>query len=120
MKLLVNPSKICGTAEVPGSKSHTIRGVIASILAEGESVLHSPLSSADTTSALNAAGRLGAKFFIDDNGSWHIKGIGSNAELTPQMLDLGNSGTSLRLLTAAASIFNTEICFDGDHRHLHR
>lgn len=115
MKLLVNPSKICGTAEVPGSKSHTIRGVIASILAEGESVLHSPLSSADTTSVLNAAGRLGAKFSIDDNGSWHIKGIGSNAELTPQMLDLGNSGTSLRLLTAAASIFNTEICFDGDN-----
>lgn len=115
MKLLVNPSKICGIAEVPGSKSHTIRGVISAILAEGESVLHSPLSSADTVSALNAAGRLGAQFHIDEKGSWHIQGIGSHAILAPQTLDLGNSGTSLRLLSAAASIFNAKITFDGDN-----
>ena len=109
MKLLVNPSKISGIAEVPGSKSHTIRGVLSSILANGESILKSPLSSADTVSALNAAEKFGASFHIAEDGSWHIHGIGSNAELTPQMLDLGNSGTSLRLLTAGASIFNAKI-----------
>ena len=115
MKLIVNPSKITGTAEVPGSKSHTIRGVLASILSDGESILHSPLESADTRSALGAAEKLGAKFFIDNNGSWHIQGIGSQTPQISTPIDLGNSGTSLRLLSAAASIFDTPITFDGDN-----
>ena len=115
MKLLVNPSKICGTASVPGSKSHTIRGVIAAILADGESILHSPLSSADTASALNAAAEFGASFNIADDGSWHIKGIGGKLRNEPKTIDLGNSGTSLRLLSAAAGIFDKKITFDGDN-----
>lgn len=114
MKLLVNPSKICGTAEVPGSKSHTIRGVITSILADGESILHAPLQSADTESALNAAKKFGASFRIGDDGSWHIKGIGSKTPAVTDVIDLGNSGTSMRLLCAAASLFDREIKFDGD------
>lgn len=114
MKLLVNPSKICGTAEVPGSKSHTIRGVITSVLADGESVLHAPLQSADTESALNAAKKLGASFHIDSDGSWHIHGIGGRKPVVNDVIDLGNSGTSLRLLSAAAGLFDSEIKFDGD------
>lgn len=114
MKLLVNPSRICGSAAVPGSKSHTIRGVLCSILADGESVLHAPLTSNDTESALNAAVKLGAKFHIDENGSWHIRGIGGGTPPQSSVIDLGNSGTSLRLMTAAAAIFDTDIKFDGD------
>lgn len=115
MKLLVNPSKICGKASVPGSKSHTIRGVIAAILADGESILRSPLSSADTASALNAADKFGASFNISDDNSWHIRGIGGKLTGEPQTIDLGNSGTSLRLLSAAAGIFDKKITFDGDN-----
>ena len=114
MKLLVNPSKISGIAEVPGSKSHTIRGVLSSILANGESILKSPLSSADTVSALNAAEKFGASFHIAEDGSWHIHGIGGKTPQVSTAIDLGNSGTSLRLLSAAASIFDTKITFDGD------
>lgn len=114
MKLIVKPSKISGTAAVPGSKSHTIRGVIASILAEGESILHSPLQSADTASALNAAVKLGAKFHTSSDGAWHIQGIGRKIYTCPEIIDLGNSGTSLRLLSAAAGIFDKKITFDGD------
>ena len=115
MKLLIKPSAISGIAEVPGSKSHTIRGVIASILAEGESILKSPLSSADTASALNGAAELGASFNIAADGSWHIRGIGGRTPQTGAVINLGNSGTSLRLLTAMASIFDTKITFDGDN-----
>ena len=114
MKLLVFPSQICGTAEVPGSKSHTIRGVLASILADGESILHSPLQSADTESALNAAVKMGAEFSTGADGSWHIKGNGRKTPSVKDVIDLGNSGTSLRLLTAAAGTFDTAITFDGD------
>ncbi len=114
MKLIVTPSKICGIAEVPGSKSHTIRGVISAMLTNGTSILHAPLQSADTVSALNAAEKLGASFKVAPDGSWHIKGFGGSKPQPDGVIDLGNSGTSLRLLSAAASLFDHEIKFDGD------
>ena len=44
-------SGLTGRIAVPGSKSHTIRAVIAALLAEGTSEIHAPLYSADTGSA---------------------------------------------------------------------
>lgn len=115
MKLIVNPSKICGTAEVPGSKSHTIRGVLAAMLAEGQSTLYAPLQSEDTVSALNAAKKMGAFFNENPDGSWQITGFAGKTPQINEVINLGNSGTSLRLLTAAASLFSCPIKFDGDN-----
>ena len=53
-------SQLAGRIAVPGSKSHTIRAVIAALLGNGTSEIISPLYSADTRSALNAAKILGA------------------------------------------------------------
>ena len=48
----VSPSsQLAGRIAVPGSKSHTIRAVIASLLAQGTSKIIAPLYSADTQSA---------------------------------------------------------------------
>ena len=60
MDLKVVPSRIRGSIAVIGSKSHTIRGITAALLAEGTSTLVAPLESADTRSTLTAACRLGA------------------------------------------------------------
>ena len=59
MNLIIQPSEINGRIGVPGSKSHTIRGVICGIMAEGKSILKYPLESDDTKAAINAAKAFG-------------------------------------------------------------
>ena len=54
MLLTIRPSSVNGSIGVPGSKSHTIRGVICGILAEGKSTLRFPLESDDTKAAIGA------------------------------------------------------------------
>ena len=114
MKLFVKPSRVTGAIAVPGSKSHTIRGIAAALLADGESTLHAPLISADTLSARQAAVDLGARFRELGDGSWRFTGTAGKPVPAVPLLDLGNSGTGLRLLTAAAALGGAEVRFDGD------
>lgn len=113
MKLIVRPSSVAGSIGVPGSKSHTIRGIAAALVADGRSVLRAPLESADTRSALNAATALGATF-EQDHDAWHITGCGGNFADPGKTLDLGNSGTGLRMLCAMAANAPFRVAFDGD------
>ena len=113
MKLRVRPSRLRGAIAVPGSKSHTIRGIAAALMAGGESRLCSPLSSADTESALAAARALGA-MVERDGADWRIRGTGGALKRPPGTLDLGNSGTGLRILTGLATSAGFPVSFDGD------
>ena len=107
---------VCGLAgniAVPGSKSHTIRAVAAALLSEGTSFIHSPLYSADTRSALAAARSLGAE--IDESRDlWKITGRGRKFTLPSEAVDLGNSGTTMRIITACAALADGKTAFDGD------
>ena len=106
-------SQLAGRIAVPGSKSHTIRAVIAALLAEGTSEIHAPLYSADTRSALAAARALGAK--VDETTTlWKITGCGKNFAENSAVIDLGNSGTTMRIITAAAALGKNKVSFDGD------
>ena len=106
-------SLLAGRIAVPGSKSHTIRAVIAALLAEGTSEIHAPLYSADTKSALSAAEALGAK--VDETLScWKITGCGKNFSPDRETIDLGNSGTTMRIITAVSALGKSKISFDGD------
>ncbi len=113
MKLLVKPSRISGTFAVPGSKSHTIRGTVAGLMANGVSVLRYPLLSADTLSTLAAIEELGAGVEQRPN-EWRITGTGGKLRNPGHTIDLGNSGTGLRLLAAAACAADFPVTFDGD------
>lgn len=118
MKIKVSKSVLHGTVFVPGSKSHTIRAIVAALLAEGKSYIRNPLISDDTESALYAARKLGAKFEDSlDNGVlvWEIGGTGGNlSNPNDEIIYLGNSGTSLRFLTGAVATTDLKVCFDGD------
>jgi len=114
MKLCVSNSKISGTISVPGSKSHTIRAVLAAFLADGESCVQAPLISEDTLSALKAASELGAVIKRGNDSEWKISGLGGRISAPKQTIDLGNSGTALRLFTALAALGNAPVSFDGD------
>ena len=118
MKIKVSKSALQGTIFVPGSKSHTIRAIVAALLAEGKSYIRNPLVSDDTESTLYAARKLGAKFedSIDDGVLvWEITGTGGKlSNPNDEIIYLGNSGTSLRLLTGAVATTDLKVCFDGD------
>ena len=104
---------LTGTVAVPGSKSHTIRGVVAALLSSGTSSLYAPLISEDTVSCCNAAAALGANICKKD-AFWQITGCGGVFTSPDKVIDMGNSGTSLRIITAAAALGREKITFDGD------
>jgi len=116
MKIKVKKSQLNGEIAVPGSKSHTIRALAIATVADGVSLIRSPLLSEDTFSALGAAEALGAK--VDREGKeWKIIGTGGSIEKPPtyaDCIDMGNSGTSLRIFTALAAMGCDPISFDGD------
>lgn len=98
---------------IPGSKSHTIRGVIIGSLAKGVSKIKSPLKSADTMASVNGCRQLGAG--IDTSGDdWVIEGFNGKPCNPGKPLDLANSGTSLNLLAGVVSLGGFETVLDGD------
>jgi 3-phosphoshikimate 1-carboxyvinyltransferase len=113
MKIKVRKSTLKGEVAVPGSKSHTIRAIAAALMAEGTSIVRAPLDSADTRSTLNAARLLGAEIqeFPD---RWEITGTAGKISPPEQVIDMGNSGTGLRILSGLASTSNKKVTFDGD------
>ena len=113
MFLTIRPSSINGSIGVPGSKSHTIRGVICGILAEGKSILKFPLESDDTKAAIGAAKALGAEV-VKFTDHWEITGCGGIFRDPGKTIDMLNSGTSLRLFFSAGARQNFPIAFDGD------
>lgn len=102
-----------GSLQIPASKSHTIRALLIASLAGGTSRIRSPLISADTLSCLEACRRLGARI-EEREEDWEIVSpipFGGGEDV---FIDVGNSGTSLYLLTAIASVLGRRVHFDGD------
>ena len=112
MNLLVKKSTLEGSIEIPASKSHTIRAVVIASLAQGRSRIVGPLNSGDTCSAVVACRALGAE--IETGEDWVVKGFGGDPKLRVSKIDVGNSGTSLRLTTSMAALQEEEVIFTGD------
>ncbi|NBD96391.1 MAG: 3-phosphoshikimate 1-carboxyvinyltransferase [Gammaproteobacteria bacterium] len=102
MRLIVQPATraLSGRYRPPGDKSVSHRAAILGGLAGGETEIHGFLDSADTRATLGAMRQLGARVQEAD-GIIRVRG----GSLTPPSgaLDLGNSGTGIRLLAGALS-----------------
>ncbi|MEJ2647374.1 MAG: 3-phosphoshikimate 1-carboxyvinyltransferase [Sedimentisphaerales bacterium] len=118
MKLITKKSSLKGTAAIPGSKSHTIRAVAIASLADGESLIRSPLSSSDTLSAVSCYKALGAKIDTSDDNLWKVTGTGGNITAPKEVIDVGNSGTTLRIAMGSASLAwpGESVTFTGDEQ----
>ena len=81
MKILSKKSSLSGEITVPGSKSHTIRALLFSSIAEGTSHIKNPLPGADCISSSQAVKLFGAKVDISNNSEWIVEGAGKNAHL---------------------------------------
>jgi len=103
------------TVVVPGSKSITNRALLTAALAEGESFLRGALASDDTRVMRDALATLGAR--IDDRSDpWTVGGTSGRLACPEAPLYVGNSGTTARFLTAAATLAPGPVVIDGDRR----
>jgi 3-phosphoshikimate 1-carboxyvinyltransferase len=116
MKLIARKSHLKGTVSIPGSKSHTIRAVAIASLAEGKSLIRRPLISSDTLSAVDCYRALGAQIDTSSTTVWTVIGTGGHIDSHNQIIDVGNSGTTLRLALGSASLGKPDgtLTFTGD------
>jgi 3-phosphoshikimate 1-carboxyvinyltransferase len=92
-----------GELRPPGDKSISHRALIFGGLADGTTHISGLLESADTTATRRAMEQLGAQFSRSRDG-WQVCGLGSSGLQAPvEPLDMGNSGTAMRLLAGVLS-----------------
>jgi len=106
---LTAPARLRGTVEVPGDKSISHRAVIFNAVAEGSARITNFLAGADCLSTIACVRALGVDV-AQQEGEVHVRGVGLRGLREPaDVLDCGNSGTTLRLLAgllAGTSIFS--------------
>ena len=112
MRIKTTSSKLAGEIRIPASKSHTIRALAIAALADGESVLKNPLLSSDTLSCIEGIKKMGAEVVTGFDVT--VKGMGGIPKNIEKLIDVGNSGTTLRILTAVAALSDKPVTFDGD------
>jgi 3-phosphoshikimate 1-carboxyvinyltransferase len=111
---IVPPGKpLTGRAEPPGSKSITNRALLLAGLARGTSRLTGALKSDDTRWMAEALRAMGVKVEEPDAAGFVIEGSGRLARPAGPLF-LGNAGTAVRFLTAAAALVEGEVTLDGD------
>lgn len=116
MKFKVTKSNISGTVEIPGSKSHSIRSFFFASFADGRSVIRKPLLSDDTHSAMTTCSQFGAKISSDNDGNYIIDGFGGKPIIPDDVINVGNSGTTLRIALSTAALLDGSAVFTGDEQ----
>jgi 3-phosphoshikimate 1-carboxyvinyltransferase len=109
MHLTVHPSRLGGSVPVPGSKSHTMRAVAIGSLADGRSIVRSPLLSADARAVVRAYQLLGATIDTSRDDVWTIDGV-AGRPVGPgpdRVIDVLNSGTTVNFAMATAALIES-------------
>ena len=114
MKLKTNVRHLNGSIRVPGDKSISHRSIIFGSLAEGETKVYDILRGEDVLSTMQVFRDLGVEI-EDKDGVVTIQGVGMDGLKVPQnALDMGNSGTSIRLISGALAGADFEVEMFGD------
>lgn len=104
-----------GRIAIPGDKSISHRALMLSALAVGESRVTGLLEGHDVLATAVAMRAMGASIERRDEREWRIHGVGVGGLLQPRgALDMGNSGTSTRLLMGLVASHPITATFIGD------
>ncbi len=116
IKYHVTPGgKLTGQIRVTGDKSISHRSIMLGSLADGTTIVEGFLEGEDNLATLNAFRMLGVDIKGPDNGRVEIHGVGIDGLQAPaDVIDLGNSGTSMRLLTGLFSAQSFDTTLTGD------
>jgi len=106
---------LMGRVTVPGDKSISHRSLMLSGMAVGESRIEGLLEGEDVLATAAAMRAMGVTMERSDDGVWRVWGVGVGGLLQPQAaLDMGNSGTSTRLLAGLVASHPITATFTGD------
>ena len=104
-----------GTLRVPGDKSISHRALMLGALAVGETRVRGLLEGEDVLATAAAMRAMGADIQRLPDGEWRIHGVGVGGLMQPRAaLDMGNSGTSTRLLMGLVASHPIVATFVGD------
>lgn len=110
---------ITGEARVPGDKSISHRAIMLGALAEGTTHVTGFLEGEDALATVAAFRGMGVRIDGPEDGEVAIEGVGLHGLKAPaHALDLGNSGTTIRLLSGllAGQAFDSELTGDASLR----
>ena len=106
----VKRSQLDGVIKCPPSKSYTHRAIFLASLAEGKSTIYNPLLSNDTRATISACEKFGARI---ENNDKRLE-INGTREIKAANIDVANSGTSMRIAAAIASLAKGTSILSGD------
>ena len=113
--ILEKVNRLKGNISVPGDKSISHRSLILGSIAQGETRIYNFLDSLDCLKTLECMQALGVKIELGKDNSVKIKGKGLyGLQGAKSILDVGNSGTTIRLLTGLLSGQNFYSVLSGD------
>jgi 3-phosphoshikimate 1-carboxyvinyltransferase len=108
----IDRSRLKGEVFAPPSKSYTHRAIIISALSDC-TVVHRPLFSADTLATIQACRALGAGI-EQENDTLTINGVKGRPNIADNVIDVANSGTTLRLIMAVSALCDGAAVLTGD------
>lgn len=111
MELAFEGRRISGSIRAPPSKSHTHRAFFMASLSPGDTVVRNPLMAQDTLSTLDAMVAMGA---VAEKGQDSVLIRGQPLQAPTHTIDVGNSGTTLRILAGIASSLTEKVSLTGD------
>ncbi|AHF01214.1 3-phosphoshikimate 1-carboxyvinyltransferase [Thiomicrospira aerophila AL3] len=116
LRFIVQPGgKLTGRIRVPGDKSISHRSIMLGSLAEGVTEVTGFLEGEDALATLKAFQAMGVEITGPTNGKVTIKGVGMKGLKQPvESLNMGNSGTSMRLLSGIVAGQEFSCTLTGD------
>lgn len=113
MKLVIKKTEhLEGNVNAPPSKSHTHRAVILASLASGISTIKNPLLSEDCIATIEACRAIGANIKVGAN--LIINGVDGRPQTPKEIINVGNSGTTIRLMATVVALCNDKVILTGD------
>ncbi|ELY65876.1 3-phosphoshikimate 1-carboxyvinyltransferase, partial [Natronobacterium gregoryi] len=113
MNVTISPSSVRGTVRAPPSKSYTHRAILAAGYADGATVQNA-LWSADTRATAAAVDLFGGEVERLEDATLEIEGFDGRPDVPADIVNCENSGTTMRLVTAAAALADGTAVLTGD------
>lgn len=114
MKKITRITGLKGTLTVPGDKSISHRAIMFGSLAEGTTIIHGFLKGADCLSTINCFRKMGISI-EEKEDTIYVHGKGLHGLHKPEeTLDVGNSGTTTRLISGILAGQNFDTVLSGD------
>ena len=107
-------NQVSGTVQCPGDKSISQRVLIIGALMNQEMTVDGFLHGEDPLSTLNALNQIGAGITIDEKGLVYLCKKNHTFQNCDEPLNLGNSGTGIRLMLGLTSGIGLNLSFCGD------